>query len=69
MGHLRVTLSALRDLRPFANKKKCIFGQSKLEYLGHIISTQGVVANPTKFASLVDWPSPRDIKSFKGFWD
>ena len=36
--HLQVVLTILRHHQLFANRKKCQFGQSKLEYLGHIIS-------------------------------
>ena len=47
--------------------KKCKFGQSGLEYLGHIISDQGVAADDTKIPMMLDWPIPLSVKDLHGF--
>ena len=36
--HVRAVLSLLAENKLLINKKRCSFGQSQLEYLGHIIS-------------------------------
>ncbi|KAH0697723.1 hypothetical protein KY289_015205 [Solanum tuberosum] len=66
-GHLKVVLDILKQNQLVINKKKCTFGQLKLEYLGLIISSEGVQADPSKIDSMISWPSPRDIKSLRGF--
>jgi len=45
------------------NRKKCCFESSNIEYLGHIISAQGVVLDPKRISDVVDWPTPKDLKA------
>ncbi|CAH9101834.1 unnamed protein product [Cuscuta europaea] len=65
--HLRKVLGALQDNQLVINAKKCSFGQSKLIYLGHIISGGGVAADPTKIEAMTMWPEPKDLKGLRGF--
>lgn len=65
--HLRKVLQVLRDNQLVANRKKCTFGQHQLEYLGHLISKEGVSADPNKIRDILKWPEPKDVKSLRGF--
>ncbi|XP_062073590.1 uncharacterized protein LOC133777856 [Humulus lupulus] len=67
LQHLDLVLSRLRQHQLYANKKKCLFGQSQLEYLGHIVSAAGVSADPLKLAAMEEWPAPRNLKELRGF--
>lgn len=40
--HLEIMLEILKQHQLVAKKSKCIFAHNKLEYLGHIISDQGI---------------------------
>ena len=51
----------------FTNRKKCSFGQTEIEYLGHIISGGGVSADPKKIEDMLKWPIPKDLKGLRGF--
>lgn len=55
---LKSILGILQDNRLFANHSKCRFAVAKIEYLGHLISTHGVQADPLKLDSMVNWPLP-----------
>lgn len=45
MNHLRRMLTLMKENQLLAKKSKCAFGQEKVEYLGYIISTEGVATD------------------------
>lgn len=49
------------------NRKKCVFGQDRVDYLGHIAIGRGVMADPFKITAMVEWPVPRTIRELCGF--
>ncbi|GKB35094.1 retrotransposon-related protein [Tanacetum coccineum] len=46
--HLRRILSIIKEHQLFAKESKCVFGGRAVEYLGHIISGDGVRTDPSK---------------------
>lgn len=56
--HLQQILETLRANKLYLKASKCTFAKSSLEYLGHIISDQGVSTDPAKTQSMVQWPVP-----------
>ena len=53
-----------------ANIKKCQFGLNKLEFVGHIVGSNGLEVDPNKIKSVNEWPihkNIRDLRSFLGF--
>ena len=51
----------------FAKQSKCVFGSAEVEYLGHIISSESVKADPKKISAIVQWPIPDSVKALRGF--
>ena len=49
------------------NKDKCVIKTQELKYLGHIISPDGVKADPAKVAAIVDMPVPESKEDFRRF--
>ena len=48
---------------------KCHFLKSSVQYLGHIVSAEGITTNPEKVAAVENWPTPKskkDVRSFLG---
>jgi len=66
-NHLDKVLQFLEDNHLFAKRSKCEFGKGELEYLGHIISGEGVKVDPKKIYSTLDWLVPKSITSLRGF--
>lgn len=46
---------------------KCSFAQTKIAYLGHIISKAGVGTDPAKLESIASWPTPSSVKELRSF--
>lgn len=59
--HLTQVSGILGDNKLFARLEKCSFGQSEVEYLGHVINQEGVATDPTKVAAIRDWPAPTNV--------
>lgn len=66
--HLTMVFNVLSDHKLYANQKKCVFGQSKIHYLCHWVSHQGVQADGSKIQAMVEWPIPKNV-SWGVFWD
>ena len=67
LSHFRTVLELLLHHQLYTKRSKCVFGCTEVEYLGHIISSQGVSANTKKIAAMLAWPTPTSIKALKGF--
>ena len=67
LQHLRLVLSLLLQHQLYAKRSKCVFGIPEVEYLGHIISGQGVSADPKKLSAMKEWPFPTTVKALHGF--
>lgn len=65
--HVQTVFQTLSTHALFINMSKCSFGVSKVAYLGHIISAQGVEVDPEKVSAILNWPTPRTIKEIRGF--
>lgn len=46
---------------------KCEFLQSQIEFLGFIISKEGIKTNPKKIQAIVDLPIPKTLKELRSF--
>lgn len=65
--HLSLVLDLLRQHQLFVKESKCSFAQTQLEYLGHIVSAEGVATDPKKTAAMVAWPRPTTVTELRGF--
>ena len=52
--HLRIVLTRLRDHQLYAKFSKCEFWLDKVHFLGHVLSTEGVVVDPGKVEDVLN---------------
>ena len=60
-------LQRLREANLKLKPAKCHFAQSKVNYLGHIISRDGIQVDSKKTAAIFDFPAPTDAKHLRQF--
>jgi hypothetical protein len=48
-------------------RSKCSFAQAKIDYLGHVISGQGVATDPLKVQAIQSWDVPASAKDLGAF--
>ncbi|KAF4569440.1 hypothetical protein EYR36_009231 [Pleurotus pulmonarius] len=67
---LKRVLEILQRNKLFLRADKCDFEQTKVEYLGVVISEGKIEMDPVKVSGVADWPTPRtrtELQSFLGF--
>ena len=67
---MRWVLKLLEENQLFLKPDKCEFEQTKVEYLGVIISYNSVEMDPVKVVGVAEWPAPNNrkgVQSFLGF--
>ncbi|GJS05011.1 putative reverse transcriptase domain-containing protein [Tanacetum coccineum] len=67
--HLKLILELLKKEELYAKFSKCEFWLSKVQFLGHVIDSEGIHVDPAKIESIKDWASPKtptEIRQFLG---
>ncbi|GJV30920.1 putative reverse transcriptase domain-containing protein [Tanacetum coccineum] len=57
--HLKLILELLKKEELYAKFSNCEFWLSKVQFLGHVIDSEGIHVDPSKIESIKDWASPR----------
>ncbi|GKB64943.1 putative reverse transcriptase domain-containing protein [Tanacetum coccineum] len=68
-GHLKLILRLLKKEELYAKFLKCEFWLSNVQFLGHVIDSEGIHVDAAKIKSIKDWASPKtptEIRQFLG---
>ncbi|GKB50553.1 putative reverse transcriptase domain-containing protein, partial [Tanacetum coccineum] len=57
--HLKQILELLKKEELYAKFSKCEFWIPKVQFLGHVIDSEGIHVDPAKIESIKDWTSPK----------
>jgi hypothetical protein len=60
-------LQLLKEQQLYDKPSKVFFGVKEVEYLGHIVSHEGVKVDPNKIKAMMDWSIPKTLKNLRGF--
>ena len=52
--HLRIVLQWLRDHKLYAKFSKCAFWLEEVQFLGHVLSTEGIAIDPSKVEEILN---------------
>ncbi|MBW0520243.1 hypothetical protein O181_059958 [Austropuccinia psidii MF-1] len=65
--HVSTVLSRLRANNLFAKASKCLFHVSSIEYLGYVVSSEGLKMDQANVQQILNWPPPRNLKALQSF--
>ena len=69
--HVRQVLQCLREYGLHAKLEKCSFDQNHVEFLGYVVSQQGISMDPSMVQTILNWQPPLSVRDvaqcFLGF--
>ena len=65
--HLRAVLQRLSTLGMTLNSSKCMFAQSSVNFLGHVIDSQGIHPDPNKVSVIKHFGTPTNVSDVRRF--
>jgi hypothetical protein len=65
--HLRLVLEKLRAHQLYPKFSKCEIWLSEVAFLGHVISTEGVLVDPGKVRDVLNWMTPTNVSEIQSF--
>ncbi|GJV12603.1 putative reverse transcriptase domain-containing protein [Tanacetum coccineum] len=67
--HLKLILELLKKEELYAKFSKCEFWIPKVQFLSHVIDSEGIHVDPAKIESIKDWTSPKSPTEIRQFLD
>ena len=65
--HLTAVFERLKNAGLKLHPKKCTFAKRQIKYLGHIVSSDGILPDPDKISAIKDYPIPKRLKDVRAF--
>ena len=67
LHHLQRVITRLQEVGLKLKPAKCHFARDQVEYLGHLITPNGLKPNPKLVAAVREFPTPQDLKTVRQF--
>jgi len=68
LSYLCKVFEVLRENKLYAQREKCTFAKSSAEFLGHVISSEGLKVDNKKIQAIMSWSTPNERKELKRFF-
>jgi hypothetical protein len=65
--HVRIVLTRLREHQLYAKFSKCAFWLEEIQFLGHVLSAQGIAVDPSKVKDILEWKLPTIVHQVRSF--
>jgi len=65
--HLRKVFQRLKENKLYAKLKKCEFGVTEVDFLGHRITQEGLKMDDHKVKAILDWELPNLVSALRSF--
>jgi hypothetical protein len=65
--HLWIVLARLRDHQLYAKFCKCAFWLEEIQFLGHVLSANGIAVDPGKVKDILEWKPPTTVHQVRSF--
>ncbi|MBW0574635.1 hypothetical protein O181_114350 [Austropuccinia psidii MF-1] len=65
--HVSIVPSRLRANNLFSKASKCLFHATSAEYLGYVVSSEGLKMDQENFQKILNWPPSRNLKALQSF--
>jgi hypothetical protein len=69
-SHVQQVLERLRSANLYVKLQKCEFNTTSVDFLGYVVSVDGVTMENDRVAAIAEWPTPktfREVQVFLGF--
>ena len=67
LDHIELVFKQLEEFNLKIKTKKCHFFQNRVVFLRHVLSAEGISANPEKVEKVKNWPVPTNPKELQLF--
>ena len=67
MDRIQEVFKRLQDANLKLKPSKCHFFKEQVEFLGHVVSKDGVATDPKKIEAVKEWRTPRNVKEVRSW--
>ena len=67
LERLKEVFSRLRKANLKLKVKKCELFRKSVNFLGHVVTSEGITADPSKIEAVKSWPEPKNLSEVRSF--